>query len=122
MKRIGLEQIKDFLTGESRRRAEEEVKRARLEEIDDIRLAGNPCLSEAEYLRLANSPYPFVRIALGYNPNIPDGAIQIPAKDSDPIVRDRAMEIISPLHNTVFSCQQTKQVIYFNVLERWPSG
>lgn len=92
---LGLREIKDFLTGELRRRAEEEAERARIEEAGDIQSARNPYLPDAEYLRLANSPYPFVRIALAHNRNISESAIEALVKDPDPIVRGRVLETLS---------------------------
>lgn len=95
MERTGLKKIKDFVSGESRREAERKKEMARMEEAKDIRLAKNPHLSEVEHLRLANSPYPFVRIALAHNCNIPDSVIEVLLKDPNPIVSGRARETFS---------------------------
>lgn len=92
---LDIREIKDFLTGEARRRKEEEAERARIEEADDIKSARNPYLPEAEYLRLVASPYSFVRIALAHNRNIPYSVIELLAKDPDHIVIGRVRETFS---------------------------
>lgn len=78
--------LKDFFSGESGRRKKRRMEMARAEEVDDIKLAKNPYLSEAEYQRLAASPYPFVRIVLAYNRSISSGTIELLLKDPNPRV------------------------------------
>lgn len=83
--------LRDFITGELRRRRESEEEKIRMEEADDFRLAKNPYLSLREYERLATHPFSFVRIALVYSCGFFD-IIDMLSKDPNPIVRSAAFE------------------------------
>jgi len=113
--------ILDVMSGKGRKMEKWMQERMRELELIDINLAKMEGLSLEKYLQLAQNPFPFARIVLAHNSSISQEVIEILAQDSNPRVRDIAIERLDKKEfiPSIFLFRKSAVVRIYSLYLKW---